>query len=258
MCLAIPGQIVEVVDDERRLAKVDVAGCAAQRQHRAARRRRRRGPGRLGADPRGLCDLAGRRGGGPGDPRPARAHGRGLRARARRAQGERDRVTAPRSRCTCDSDHCITCGDDGVPMTVLLVDARDGLALCADDDGRRERGRDRPGRAGRCRRPGARARGRRDRPIATRRRCSHEVRGRVSRRRARPGGGGRDPVAGRARPPLQGDGGVRRPHPLDLQVRRRRPAAVQRRAGARPGLPGVRDPDGPRGRRHRAGPAPTA
>jgi hydrogenase expression/formation protein HypC len=26
MCLAIPGQIVEVVDDEKRLAKVDVAG----------------------------------------------------------------------------------------------------------------------------------------------------------------------------------------------------------------------------------------
>jgi hydrogenase expression/formation protein HypC len=26
MCLAIPGQIVEVVDDENRLAKVDVAG----------------------------------------------------------------------------------------------------------------------------------------------------------------------------------------------------------------------------------------
>ena len=26
MCLAIPGQIVEMVDDERRLAKVDVAG----------------------------------------------------------------------------------------------------------------------------------------------------------------------------------------------------------------------------------------
>ncbi len=26
MCLAIPGQIVEVVDDEHRLAKVDVAG----------------------------------------------------------------------------------------------------------------------------------------------------------------------------------------------------------------------------------------
>jgi hydrogenase expression/formation protein HypC len=26
MCLAIPGQIVELVDDERRLARVDVAG----------------------------------------------------------------------------------------------------------------------------------------------------------------------------------------------------------------------------------------
>ncbi|MFI5051002.1 MAG: HypC/HybG/HupF family hydrogenase formation chaperone [Gaiellales bacterium] len=26
MCLAIPGQIVEVVDDDRRLARVDVAG----------------------------------------------------------------------------------------------------------------------------------------------------------------------------------------------------------------------------------------
>ena len=60
-----------------------------------------------------------------------------------------------------------------------------------------------------------------------------------------------DPVAGRARPPLQGDGGVRRPHPLDLQVRRRRPAAGERRARARPGLPGVRDPDGTRRRRDR-------
>ncbi len=26
MCLAIPGQVVEIVDDERRLAKVEVAG----------------------------------------------------------------------------------------------------------------------------------------------------------------------------------------------------------------------------------------
>ena len=62
---------------------------------------------------------------------------------------------------------------------------------------------------------------------------------------------GRDPRDGRARPPLQGDGGLRRAHALDLQVRRRRPAAGERRAGARPGLPGVRDPDGPRRRRHR-------
>ena len=37
----------------------------------------------------------------------------------------------------CGPDHCITCGDDGVPMTVLRVDEARGLALCQDDDGRR-------------------------------------------------------------------------------------------------------------------------
>jgi hydrogenase expression/formation protein HypC len=35
----------------------------------------------------------------------------------------------------CTSDHCITCGDDGVPMRVLRIDAERGLALCVDDDG---------------------------------------------------------------------------------------------------------------------------
>ena len=35
----------------------------------------------------------------------------------------------------CTSDHCITCGDDGVPMRVLRIDAERGLALCADRDG---------------------------------------------------------------------------------------------------------------------------
>ncbi len=38
----------------------------------------------------------------------------------------------------CGSQHCITCGDDGVPMTVVRVDAVRGLALCADKDDRRE------------------------------------------------------------------------------------------------------------------------
>ena len=52
-------------------------------------------------------------------------------------------------------------------------------------------------------------------------------------------------------PPLQVHGGLRRPHALDLQVRRRRPAARERRARARARLPGLRDPDGPRRRRHR-------
>jgi hydrogenase maturation factor len=35
----------------------------------------------------------------------------------------------------CDAHHCITCGDDGVPMRVLRDDAARGLALCADDAG---------------------------------------------------------------------------------------------------------------------------
>jgi hydrogenase maturation factor len=39
---------------------------------------------------------------------------------------------------TCGSEHCITCGDDGVPMRVLRVDELRGLALCALQDGARE------------------------------------------------------------------------------------------------------------------------
>jgi hydrogenase maturation factor len=37
----------------------------------------------------------------------------------------------------CGSQHCITCGDDGNPMTVVQVDVERGLALCADEDGER-------------------------------------------------------------------------------------------------------------------------
>ena len=37
----------------------------------------------------------------------------------------------------CGSLHCITCGDDGVPMIVVKVDDRRGLALCADESGTR-------------------------------------------------------------------------------------------------------------------------
>jgi hydrogenase maturation factor len=38
----------------------------------------------------------------------------------------------------CDSEHCITCGDIAVEMTVLRVDEARELALCAAADGRRE------------------------------------------------------------------------------------------------------------------------
>jgi hydrogenase maturation factor len=36
-----------------------------------------------------------------------------------------------------DPHHCVTCGDDGVAMTVLAVDEARGLALCAADGGER-------------------------------------------------------------------------------------------------------------------------
>jgi hydrogenase maturation factor len=38
----------------------------------------------------------------------------------------------------CGSEHCITCGDDGIPMTVSRVDDARGLALCAASDGTRQ------------------------------------------------------------------------------------------------------------------------
>jgi hydrogenase maturation factor len=39
---------------------------------------------------------------------------------------------------TCDDPHhCITCSDDGVPMTVVKVDEDRLLALCEDGEGAR-------------------------------------------------------------------------------------------------------------------------
>lgn len=35
---------------------------------------------------------------------------------------------------SCGSDHCITCGDDGVAMTVLRIDHGRSLALCSGED----------------------------------------------------------------------------------------------------------------------------
>jgi hydrogenase expression/formation protein HypC len=34
----------------------------------------------------------------------------------------------------CESDHCITCSDEGVPMRIVEASS-DGLALCVDGDG---------------------------------------------------------------------------------------------------------------------------
>jgi hypothetical protein len=38
----------------------------------------------------------------------------------------------------CGSEHCITCGDVAVEMTVLRVDETRELALCEADDGRHQ------------------------------------------------------------------------------------------------------------------------
>jgi hydrogenase maturation factor len=36
-----------------------------------------------------------------------------------------------------DPNHCITCGDDGIEMTVVRLDHTRGLALCEDPGGDR-------------------------------------------------------------------------------------------------------------------------
>jgi hydrogenase maturation factor len=36
----------------------------------------------------------------------------------------------------CGAYHCITCGDEGTPMTVVQIDRERELALCAGEDGR--------------------------------------------------------------------------------------------------------------------------
>jgi hydrogenase maturation factor len=35
-------------------------------------------------------------------------------------------------------DHCITCSDEGIPMQVERIDAGQGLALCAAEDGSKQ------------------------------------------------------------------------------------------------------------------------
>jgi hydrogenase maturation factor len=37
----------------------------------------------------------------------------------------------------CLTDHCITCSDEGVPMTVVALDEARELALCETEDGSR-------------------------------------------------------------------------------------------------------------------------
>jgi hydrogenase maturation factor len=41
---------------------------------------------------------------------------------------------SPGGECAADGGHCVTCGDEGIPMRVLS--AGDATAVCADDDRR--------------------------------------------------------------------------------------------------------------------------
>ena len=45
-------------------------------------------------------------------------------------------MTALPPRCD-EASHCITCGDEAVPLTVIEVDERRDLALCQNSDGER-------------------------------------------------------------------------------------------------------------------------
>jgi len=44
-------------------------------------------------------------------------------------------VTDPAPAPACTADHCITCGDDGIPMTIVGHHAEPGISLCSDDAG---------------------------------------------------------------------------------------------------------------------------
>lgn len=63
------------------------------------------------------------------------------RAESHERPGERERLGPESSDLASECDHttgCITCGDEAVAMTVLKLDTQRGLALCADEGGRRE------------------------------------------------------------------------------------------------------------------------
>ncbi len=76
----------------------------------------------------------------------------------------------------------------------------------------------------------------------------NEVRRRVPRRPRGEGDRGRAAHARRAGVAREADGGLRRAYARDLPARARRAAAGRGRARARAGLPGLRDPAGPRRR----------
>ena len=192
MCLAIPGQVLEVVDEENRLAKVDVAGSSATSTSACSTGTETAPePGdwvliHVGFALSKVDEEEAQR-----DASPAPRHGRGLRAGARGPQGERDRVTdacAPTPTASPARTRAWRCGCRGGSRR-----ARASAPETTErDDGHDRSRRRRSPTATSCwstparRSPGSR-------------RPSREIRRRVPRRRARPRAGRRDRRRGRAR-----------------------------------------------------------
>ena len=226
MCLAIPGRVVEILDEADQLAQVDVAASGARSTSGCSTSRtsaRSAGEWVLIHVGFALSRIDEER--GARDARAARADGRGLRAGARASWGERDRAAAAgRGRSTGDGHaaRCTTCGD------IAASDARAERATRGSELARlrrRGRARERTVDTGLRRRGRARARRCSSTPAPrSRRRAGRRMRFAAEFRDAELGRalGGRDRVARRAGAHLQADGGVRRAHPHDLPLRDRR------------------------------------
>ncbi len=46
-------------------------------------------------------------------------------------------TSSPAPEAGCVSEHCVTCADEGLPMTVIALDESRELALCTDASGAR-------------------------------------------------------------------------------------------------------------------------
>ncbi len=213
--------------------------------HRGAAHRVRRHPDRrhAGRRPAAANLLTARKGGASmclGIP------GRSSRSSTRRTTWRRSTsaVCGGPSACGCWPTSCLEPGDwvlVHVGFAMAKIDETEALLTLASCQEAR-------------RRPTPTRSKRSTRPQSSEREPADEVRRRIPR----PGRGARAARpsidrAGEPGRPLQVHGGVRRAHAHHLPARHRAPAARRRRAGARPRLPGLRDPDGPGRRRDVAG-----
>ena len=256
MCLGIPGQVIEVVDRDAGLAKVDISGV--RREVSVALVDEPAAPIEVGDWVLIHVGFALAR----IDEDDARETLALLAARRRAAAGARR--AAPGNRVTgLAPERCITCSDEAVEAEVVAVDGLEAIVLVAGSEERvavdlvpdadpggcapLSRG-DRAGAARAVHEPASGSGHKAEVPAGG---SAHEVRRRVPLGRAGAGARLGDRGARDARRDLARDGGLRRPHARHLPPRPRGPAAARGRARARARLPGLRDPDGARRRRDR-------